>query len=104
MDIKSELAKVKKEIETLSKNYVDTRGRAQISNLIDKVQNRQKLPNFISVVEVEVKGMEKPVSVNIDLLEFLNGINTEVPEKDAPKLKKLEKRQIALSLLLETEE
>lgn len=97
MDIKSEFEKVEKEINKLSKNFVNTRGRAQIANLIDKVQKRQKLPNFISVIEVE----GKPVSV--DMLTFLNGINTDVPEKDAPKLKKLEKKQIALALLLESE-
>jgi hypothetical protein len=105
MDIKKELEKVDKDINKLSINFVDTRGRAQIANLIDKVQKRHKLPNFVSVVETEVEldGILKPVSVNIDMLEFLEGVNTDVPEKDAPKLKKLEKRRIALALLLESE-
>ena len=99
MDIKSELEKVEKQIKKLSKNFVNTRGRAQIANLIDKVEKRGKLPNFISMVEVD----GKPVSV--DMLTFLKGINTDAPEKDADaaKLKKLEKKQIALSLLLESE-
>jgi hypothetical protein len=105
MDIQKELAKVDKDINKLSKDYVDTRGRAQIANLIDKVQKRHKLANFVSVVETEVEldGVIKPVSVDIDMLEFLEGINTDVPKKDAPKLKKLEKRRIALALLLESE-
>lgn len=97
MDIKKELETVDKDINKLSKNFVDTRGRSQIANLIDKVQNRQKLPNFVSVIEIESK------PVNVDMLTFLNGINTDVPKKDAPKLKKLEKKRIALALLLETE-
>lgn len=99
MDIKSELEKVEKEINKLSKNFVNTRGRAQIANLIDKVQKRHKLPNFVSAIEVEGK------PVNVDMLTFLNGINTDAPEKDADasKLKKLEKKQIALALLLESE-
>lgn len=97
MDIKIELEKVEKEINKLSKNFVSTRGRAQIANLLDKVQKRAKLPNFVSVIEVEGK------PVNVDMVTFLKGINTDVPEKDAPKLKKLEKKQIALALLLESE-
>ena len=97
MDIKSELAKVENQINKLSKDYVNTRGRAQITNLLDKVENRRKLPNFVSKIEVD----GKPVSV--DMVTFLKGINTDVPEKDTPQLKKLEKKQIALALLLESE-
>lgn len=99
MDIKIELAKVEKEISKLSKNFVNTRGRAQIANLIDKVEKRHKLPNFVSVIEVEGK------PVNVDMVTFLKGINTDAPEKDADaaKLKKLEKKQIALSFLLGSE-
>ena len=97
MDIKSELAKVEKEINKLSNNYVNTRGRAQIANLLDKVEKRQKLPNFVSVIEIDGNPQ------NVDMVTFLKGINTDVPEKEAPKLKKLEKRQIALALLLESE-
>jgi hypothetical protein len=97
MDIKKELEKVDKEINGLSKNFVNTRGRAQIANLLDKVEKRQKLPNFVSVIEIDGKPQ------NVDMVTFLKGIDTEVPEKEAPKLKKLEKRQIALALLLESE-
>ena len=100
MDINQELKKVTDSINKLAKDYVDTRGKAQIANLTDKVSVRHKMPNFVSSIQVE--GMEKPIAV--DILTFLSGINTDVPEKHAPELKKLEKRKIALSLLLESEE
>ena len=98
MDIKKELAEVNKDINKISKDYVDTRGRAQISNLIDKIEKRNKLPNFISSIEYEGK------SVIIDMVAFLKGINTDVAEKDVPALKKLEKKKIALTTLLESED
>lgn len=100
MDIKEELTKVSNDIEKLASDYVDTRGKAQIANLIDKISVRQKLPNMVS--KVKIAGVKDPVKVSF--IDFLQGINTEVPEKDKSKLLKLEKRKIALTLLLESEE
>ena len=99
MDIKDELSKVSNDIEKLASDYVDTRGKAQIANLIDKISVRCKLPNMVS--KVKITGIKDPVKINF--LDFLQGINTEVPEKDKSKLLKLEKRKIALTLLLESE-
>lgn len=98
MDIKSELEKVEKQINKKCIDYVNTRGKAQIANILDKIENRKKMPDFKSVVIFE----DKPCEVTFT--QFLKGINTDVDEKDRPELIKLEKRHMALSLLLETEE
>lgn len=95
MDVKSELEKVEKEINSKCKDYVNARGKAQIANLVDKIEVRAKMPNFKSIV------MDGDKPITITMLDFLNGINTTVPAKDKPDLIKLEKRQMALTVLLE---
>lgn len=92
MDIEKELNTVNVQIESIAKNYVDARSKAQIINLLDKIEEREKLPNFLSIINGE----------QVTFVQFLKGINTEVPEADKPTLKKLEKKKIALTVLYDS--
>jgi len=100
MDITKELEDVQEQIKEISTDFVDSRGKAQISNLIDKIENRQKMPNFVSTIKVT--GVKEPVKV--EYLTFLKGIITEaegITPEEIKTLKKLEKRQVALKVLIE---
>jgi len=110
LNLTHELTLITLEINKLSSGYVSSREKAQINNLIDKISNRAKLPNFVANVKStdfilhygknEV-GEEYVDCITVNLLQFLNAVNTEVPTADKDKLKKLEKTKLALSLLLE---
>lgn len=109
-DTKIELENIHKDIveqiiEKL-KTVVSPQAKAQIKNLIDKVDTRKKLSNF----EIEIPFEDLEVSVtsktafSLTLSDFLKAINTEASTEDKQELKNLQVREEGLRLTLETME
>lgn len=91
---------IEKEIVEKQKTVISTQAKAQIKNLIDKVDVRQKLPNFSIVIPL--KEMEKAKKDKVlTLSEFLGMINTEATKEQKTELKNLEIRAQGLRMTLE---
>lgn len=91
---------IDKEIAEMNKTVISVKAKAQIKNLIDKVDNREKLPNFSIVIPL--KEMEKAKKDRVmTLSEFLKAINTEATKEQKQELKNLEIRAQGLRMTLE---
>lgn len=91
---------IDKEIAEMNKTVISTKAKAQIKNLIDKVDNREKLPNFFIVIPL--KEMEKAKKDRVmTLSEFLKAINIEATKEQKQELKNLEIRAQGLRMTLE---
>lgn len=98
-EMKAELTKIveglKVELETMQTTVVSNKGKAQIKNLIDKVDVRQKLPNF----SIRIPANEE--NTFLTLSEFLHAINVEASKDEKENIKNLEIRIRGLELTLE---
>lgn len=91
---------IDKEIAEMNKTVISVKAKAQIKNLIDKVDNREKLPNFSIVIPL--KEMEKAKKDRVmTLSEFLKAINIEATKEQKQELKNLEIRAQGLRMTLE---
>jgi hypothetical protein len=107
-DTKTELENIHKDIvEQINeklKTVVSAQAKAQIKNLIDKVDTRKKLPDF--EIEIPFEDLEVSVtsetSFTLTLSDFLKAINTEASTEDKQELKNLQVREEGLRLTLET--
>lgn len=93
------LVGIDKEITEKQKTVISVKAKAQIKNLIDKVDVRAKLPNFTA--NFEVNGSDGIIKVPVTLSEFLKAINTEASKEDKTALKNLEDRAQGLKMTLE---
>ena len=94
---------IDKEIAEKQKTVISAQAKAQIKNLIDKVDVRKKLPDFSIVIPL--KDMEKQKKdMVLTLSDFLHAINTEATTEDKQGLKNLQVRADGLRATLEMEE
>lgn len=109
-DTKTELENIHmdivEQIDEKLKTVISPQAKAQIKNLIDKVDIRKKLANF----EIEIPFEDLEVSVtsktafSMTLSDFLKAIDTEASTEDKQELKNLQVREEGLRLTLETME
>ena len=104
MNLKPELkAELEKELKTVNAEMqkkfagkVSPKGKAQIDNLIDKVDVRKAMPNFTATFPV-TEGYKE---ITISLSEFLIEIDTVIPKTDKKNMAELERKKVSLELLL----
>lgn len=91
---------IDKEITEKQKTVISAQAKAQIKNLIDKVDVRKKLPNFSIIIPL--KDMEKLKKDKVlTLSDFLHAIDTEATKEQKQELKNLEIRAQGLRMTLE---
>lgn len=94
------LENLDKKIAELQKTVVSPKIKAQIKNLLDKVENREKLPDFSVTLELEAMETEKGV-MTLTLSDFLKAINTDATDEDKQSLKNLQIRAEGLRATLD---
>lgn len=89
-DYKVEMEKTEKELKTIESKYkvVDARTKQQYKNLIDKIENRQKMPN----------ASYKGVSLTDIMKDAIKEV--EIPEGDKTKMVELKKKINAYKTLM----
>lgn len=93
---------IDKEIVEKQKTVISAKAKAQIKNLIDKVDVRKKLPDFS--ITIPLKDMEKQKKdMVLTLSDFLHAIDTEATTEDKQELKNLHIRADGLRATLEME-
>lgn len=90
---------IDEEIVEKQKTVISAKSKAQIKNLIDKVDVRGKLPNFKA--DIEVMGANGVIKTPLTLSDFLKAINTDATKEDKQILKNLEIRAQGLRMTLE---
>lgn len=91
---------IDKEIAVLENTVVSSKAKAQIKNLVDKIENRGKLPDF--EIKIEHKDLKKPIMMTLST--FLKKINIDPSKEDKQTLKNLEIRAAGLRALLTLDE
>lgn len=94
------LENLDKEIAELQKTVTSPQEKAQIKNLLDKIENRKKLPDFSLVISVETMKKAKTDRV-ITMSEVLKANNVDAADIDKQTLKNLQIRAEGLRATLE---
>ena len=97
--LKIELAGIEKEISDKLGDKVSPKATAQIANLLDKVENREAMPNF----QIKIPVIEGVTEINLTFTEFLKAVDTSISKEDKKLLSALDKKRVGLILLLESD-
>lgn len=92
VELQEVLEGIETEITEFSKSHVTAKTKAQVKNLIDKIDNREKLPNF----EVTLTGKKGILTLS----DFLKMIPLEITAENKQKIKNLNVRATGLRALL----
>ena len=95
-ELENELKTVNTEMQKKFAGKVSPKGKAQIDNLIDKVDVRKAMPNFTGTFPV-TEGVKE---ISITFTEFLEAIDTTIPKTDKKAMAELERKKVSLELLL----
>ena len=95
-ELENELKSVISEMDKKFSGKVSPKGKAQIDNLIDKVDVRHAMPNFTATFPV-TEGVKE---ITITFTEFLKSIDTVIPKTDKKVMAEMERKKVSLELLL----
>ena len=105
------LDNVNKKIDALGAGHCSLRDKGQVRNLIDKIKNRQTMPDFESILSYPVESMQEAINkansknepfvgIRVSFTEYLDGIKVDVSEDIKIKLKTLETERASLMTVI----
>lgn len=97
--LKSELAGIEKEISEKLGDKISPKAAAQITNLLDKVETRNAMPDF----KIKLPVVEGVTEITLTFTEFLKAVDSSISKADKKILSALEKKRVGLVLLLESD-